>query len=188
MKLLAENGILTITDGSDNVLVALSTGSYAIRLIATLGKVQVETFSEKFQFSATQFTHVNGAAFSGTLQELMDALSAGLSDQPIPVAITSDGAGDEADLEVDEEQTEVTTVTAKGGTEPYVFSIDGGVDAALFEIDAGTGVLAFVDAPDFETPGDDDEDNVHEVIVKVTDDDGRIDTQALHVTVEDVEE
>lgn len=41
--------------------------------------------------------------------------------------------------------------------------------SALFQIDADTGVLSFISAPDFETPGDAGGDNDYDVIVRASD-------------------
>jgi Ca2+-binding RTX toxin-like protein/type III secretion system FlhB-like substrate exporter len=103
--------------------------------------------------------------------------------------ITSDGAGATASINVAENATAVTTVTATdldaGSTLTY--SIVGGADAAKFTIDAGTGVLIFASAPDFETPTDAGSDNVYDVTVQVSD--GTLtDTQAIAVTATDIAE
>lgn len=104
-------------------------------------------------------------------------------------AITSDGGGDTAEIEVLEGEVAVTTVTAidlNPWDTPW-FTIAGGADAALFGIDNWTGELIFLAAPDFEAPGDADYDNVYEVTVQA--DDGAVsDTQAISITVEDVAE
>ncbi|UCH24963.1 MAG: hypothetical protein JSV66_13565, partial [Trueperaceae bacterium] len=63
------------------------------------------------------------------------------------------------------------------------YSLTGGADQALFSIDTNTGVLTFNAAPDFETPGDVNTDNVYEVQVKVADSAGLTDVQDLQVTV-----
>ena len=61
----------------------------------------------------------------------------------------------------------------------------GGDDAAQFML-TDTGDLAFTTpAPDYETPGDADRDNVYEVTVQVSDSDNT-DTANLEVTVENV--
>lgn len=65
------------------------------------------------------------------------------------------------------------------------FSITGGADAAKFSIGATSGVLAFKAAPDFEVPGDANQDNVYIVEVGVSD--GTSTTkQTISVTVTDV--
>lgn len=103
--------------------------------------------------------------------------------------ITSDGGGGTAEIEILEGETGVTTVTAvdlNPWDTPW-FTIAGGADAALFEIDNWTGELVFLVAPNFETPGDADYDNVYEVIVQA--DDGALsDTQAISISVEDIAE
>ncbi|MEA3015473.1 MAG: hypothetical protein QOI38_195 [Sphingomonadales bacterium] len=111
-----------------------------------------------------------------------------LAPNPAPV-IVSDGGGSTAAVSVNEGQTAVSTVAAtdQGGPAAVQYSISGGADAALFQIDGATGALAFAAAPDFETPADADVDNVYEVVVSAWD--GELaDTQAILVTVDDVEE
>jgi hypothetical protein len=83
----------------------------------------------------------------------------------------------------------VTTVTATdpnpGATLTYSFVTVG--DFAKFTLNPSTGALAFITAPDFENPADAGADNTYNVTVRVTD--GSLtDTQALTVTVQDVEE
>ncbi|GIT34328.1 MAG: hypothetical protein Ct9H300mP4_06470 [Gammaproteobacteria bacterium] len=41
------------------------------------------------------------------------------------------------------------------------YSITGGDDQTLFAIDANTGSLSFKTAPDYESPGDSDQDNIY---------------------------
>ncbi|MEQ9407984.1 MAG: cadherin domain-containing protein [Fuerstiella sp.] len=99
--------------------------------------------------------------------------------------ITSDGGGASAAVNVAENATVVTTVTATDAdlpAETLTFSISGGADAAKFAIDSASGVLTFITAPDFEAPTDGGLDNVYDVVVEVSD--GTLsDTQTLAVTV-----
>jgi autotransporter-associated beta strand protein len=62
-----------------------------------------------------------------------------------------------------------------------------GDDADLFAIDEATGLVTFLEAPDFEAPGDADADNAYEIIVTVFDG-GLTQAQALTVSVTDVAE
>ena len=55
---------------------------------------------------------------------------------------------------------------ADGDTLVYSLS---GTDADLFTIDANTGEVSFIEAPDFEAPGDDGGDNVYDIIVTASD-------------------
>ena len=93
----------------------------------------------------------------------------------------------EATFSVKEGNTAVETLTATDAdADSLTWSIptDGGADAALFTL-SNTGGLTFTTAPDYETPGDADRDNVYEVTVQVSDGDNPV-TAALSVTVENV--
>ena len=71
--------------------------------------------------------------------------------------ITSNGGGATAAVNVAENTTAVTTVTATDADLPaqtLTYSITGGADAAQFTINASTGALSFVAAPDYESPTD----------------------------------
>jgi Ca2+-binding RTX toxin-like protein len=105
-----------------------------------------------------------------------------------PPVITSDGGGATASVSILENETAVTTVTATDpDTAPtLVYGISGGVDASLFKIDSATGALAFLTAPNFESPADANHDNIYLVNVSVNDGNGGVDTQTLSVSVQDV--
>ena len=85
--------------------------------------------------------------------------------------ITSNGGGACAAIDVAENSTAVTTVTA---TDPdagatLTYSICGGADAALFAIDSSTGALSFISARrTSRAPADAGGDNVYDVIVQVS--------------------
>ncbi len=90
---------------------------------------------------------------------------------------------------VDEEATDALDVDAAigdGGTndDGITYSITGGVDASLFSVDGSTGIVTFDAAPDFESPGDDDADNVYSVVVTITDSQETL-TDSLSITVGD---
>jgi hypothetical protein len=102
-----------------------------------------------------------------------------------PPVIISNGGGDTAAVSANENATSATTVTASGNNLSY--SITGGADAALFAINATTGALSFINAPNFETPGDAGADNVYDVIVAVSDGTAT-DTQTLSITVNNANE
>ncbi len=106
--------------------------------------------------------------------------------------ITSDGGGDTAQVNVAENTTAVTDVQTSDDADSegsgLLYSLTGGADQALFNLDQATGVLSFSAAPDFEAPGDDNDDNNYEVQVTVTDSGGLTDVQDLTVSVTDVDE
>lgn len=107
-----------------------------------------------------------------------------------PPVITSDGGGIAASLSVLENANFVTTVTASDADngQTLTYSIAGGADAALFTIDPVTGVVSFINAPDFENPADAGGNNVYDIIVRATDNLGGFDEQAIAITVTDVSE
>ena len=95
----------------------------------------------------------------------------GLNETP---AITSDGGGDTASVNVAENSTAVTTVTATDPDLPAqtlsytVLTGAGSPDGLKFTID-GSGHLSFISAPDFEAPGSAASSNSYTVQVQVTD-------------------
>ncbi|MBY3259854.1 hypothetical protein HFO09_09080 [Rhizobium laguerreae] len=153
---------------SQYTITPIDIGTIAYQVVGPDGTDQVSNV-EKFQFDNGIFA----------VEQL-------ISGAP---SISSDGAGDTASITLDENSTSVTTVTA---TEPdgeaLSFAIAGGADAERFTIDGATGVLSFVDAPNFEAPADADANNVYDVVVQVSDADDGVDTQALGVTISNVNE
>lgn len=108
--------------------------------------------------------------------------------------ITSDGGGDTATVTIAENQKAVTDVQtidnkdSEGSGLTYSFNGNLNDDSALFNIDSTTGEITFVSEPDFENPGDKGGDNDYELTVVVLDGDNNFDTQAITVTVTDVNE
>ena len=100
--------------------------------------------------------------------------------------ITFDSA---ASVSIAENTTAVATITATDAdNDSLSFFISGGDDSSLFTIDANTGDLAFQTAPDFETPGDADVNNLYIVEVQVSDGKSGTDSQLLSLAVTDVSE
>ncbi|MPZ38641.1 MAG: fused nuclease/metallophosphatase/5'-nucleotidase/calcium-binding protein [Rhizobiales bacterium] len=85
-----------------------------------------------------------------------------------------------------------TAVGIVAATDPdgdtFTFAITGGSDADFFAIDPETGELRFVNSPDFETREDADTNNVYNLEVTATDELGESSTQAISVSVTDVNE
>lgn len=102
----------------------------------------------------------------------------GVNDAP-ELTVTGAVAVAEGDIAV----TVATATDVDGDTVTFALA---GADAALFTIDAG-GALSFVDAPDFEAPGDADGDNVYDVTV-IASDGSLTDSADVKVTVTDVVE
>jgi hypothetical protein len=141
-----------------------------------------ETTSDSFDFTVNDGAggSIGNTTFALTITPVNDA----------PV-ITSNGGGATVSIDVTENQTNVTTVTATDVDLPpdtLIFSIMGGADAALFSVNASSGVLTFNTAPDFEAPSDANTDGVYEVTVQVDDGNGGTDTQFLAITATDLQD
>ncbi|MDF1815972.1 MAG: cadherin domain-containing protein [Verrucomicrobiales bacterium] len=108
--------------------------------------------------------------------------------QNITVSVTNENDNSpvitsEAAVEIAEGTTTVTTVVATdtdGDTVTY--SLTGGADKDAFLIDETTGELTFNSTPDFETPVDDDTNNIYEVEI-TTADGTNTDVQTITITV-----
>ncbi len=109
----------------------------------------------------------------------------------MPPTIISNGSGDTAGINLAENGTTVTTVSASDANLPaqtLTYSVVGGDDASRFAINSSTGELTFVAAPDFESPLDSDFNNTYEVIVQASDGNGGSDSQTIIATISDVDE
>ncbi|WP_420011464.1 hypothetical protein [Tateyamaria sp.] len=111
------------------------------------------------------------------------------TEQPVAITVTNENDNppaftSPATARVAENQVaayEAAAADADG--DPLSYSLSG-TDAALFTIDANTGVVSFKTAPDFEAPGDDDGDNVYDIIVTASDDTNSTE-QPVAITVTD---
>ena len=140
-----------------------------------------ENHSDGFTY---QIDDGNGGFDMATVSILVNPVN----DAPV---IISNGGGPVAAVNVAEKQAVVTTVTATDADVPadtLTYSITGGADQALFSINSSSGVLTFTSARDFEVPTDVDSNGVYDVLVQVADGQGGFDTQAIAVTVTDVNE
>ena len=120
-----------------------------------------------------------------------DGAAANDVDQTVAITVTNENDNtpvfsSPASAEVAENQSAETVVytaaatDADGDTLGYSLS---GTDAGLFTIDATTGAVSFVAPPDFENPGDDDGDNVYDIIVTASDGRGESAEQPVAITV-----
>ncbi|WP_233214590.1 LamG-like jellyroll fold domain-containing protein [Rhodopirellula bahusiensis] len=138
-----------------------------------------ENLADSFSFSVDDGAgSASTGSFSITLNPINDNI----------VAITSNGGGATASVNVNETVSFVTQVTVSDADMPgdtMTYSIIGGTDQNDFAIDA-SGNLTFVSSPDFESPDDSDLDNVYEVTVQVSDG-VYTDSQTITVTVQDVQ-
>ncbi|MBF0375852.1 MAG: fibronectin type III domain-containing protein [Desulfamplus sp.] len=100
-----------------------------------------------------------------------------------PPTITSNGAGDTAQITVKEKQVFITQVTVSSKDSSTLSYTKGGEDKDKFTI-YNDGVLIFKEAPDYSNPTDSNKDNVYNVNVLVEDSNGS-DSQEITVIVED---
>ncbi|MEQ1902744.1 MAG: DUF4347 domain-containing protein, partial [Pirellulaceae bacterium] len=139
-----------------------------------------ETSSDSFSVSVDDGT---GSASTGTFNITVTPVN---DNNPV---ITSNGGGATAAINVAENSTAVTTVTATDGDLPgqtLTYSISG-IDAGLFNIDLNTGVLTFASGRNRESHSDFDSNGIYEVTVQVSD--GTLtDSQDISVTITDVDE
>lgn len=157
----SSTGVITVANGSLLNYEAAATHNLTVRVTDRGGLTYDETFT-------IHLTDVNEAA----------------------PTITSNGGGATASISVAEHTTTVTTVTASDADtgQALTYSIVGGADAAQFTIDSSTGALSFVTAPNFESPTDAGGNNVYDVTVQVSDGSGAVGTQAISVSVTNVNE
>jgi len=175
------NGTLTITFNA-NATTAVADGVLQSLTYASTSDAPSATAEIVYTFSDGNVgAQGTGGALSATGSITVNITA--INDAPV---ITSNGGGDTAVVNVAENSTSVTAVTAIDPdlTTP-TYAIVGGADAAKFHIDSATGVLTFVSAPNFESPTDSGTNNVYDVIVQATDG-SLIDTQSIAVTVTDV--
>lgn len=93
------------------------------------------------------------------------------------------------DTNVEENTSEpFTTIEASDPDgDALTFSLSSD-DASAFAFDSATGGLSFATAPDFETPGDGDANNVYVATLRVSDPSGLSATLPINVSVTNVEE
>lgn len=85
-------------------------------------------------------------------------------------------------ISIYENNITVTTVLAQD-TNLVTYSISGTTDNDLFEINAVSGVLTFINLPDYENPSDDGADNIYNLTITATDSLDNEASQALVITV-----
>ncbi|UVK97490.1 VCBS domain-containing protein [Pseudomonas sp. B21-048] len=169
----------SIVGGADAAKFSIVSGT------GTLSFVSAPNFEAPTDSGTNNVYDVIVRASDGTLfdDQALAVSVTGVNDNT-PV-ITSNGGGATASVNVAENTTAVTTVTATDADLPaqtLSYSIVGGADAAKFSIVSGTGALSFVSAPNFEAPTDSGTNNVYDVIVRASD--GTLfDDQALAVSV-----
>ena len=123
-----------------------------------------------------EVTAIDGNGGSNT--QLISVTVTDANDDPV---ITSPSA-----VNVPENQIDVLTVTATDEDLPaqtLSYLLTGGADLLDFAINPSSGAITFLAAPDFETPGDANADNVYQIEVTASDGNGGSHIQLISVTV-----
>jgi hypothetical protein len=174
--------VFSIIGGADAALFTIGSQTGLLRF------VQSSNFENPTDSDGNNIYELIVSSSDGTLTDTQTIVIsiANVNESPV---ITSNGAGGLASISVSENTTAVTTVTS---TDPennaVTYIIAGGADAARFTINSVTGALSFVAAPNFEAANDSGLNNVYDVIVSASDGGVFTDTQALAITVTNVNE
>ncbi len=167
----------SITGGADSDKFSINATT------GVLSFVSAPNFEFPADTGANNVYDVQVQVSDGTLTDTQDIAVTVTNVNEVPV-ITSNGGNATAAIDVLEEATVVTTVTATDVdlATTYIYAITGGADSDKFSINADTGALSFVSTPDYQNPTDVGADNVYEVQVQVSD--GSLtDVQDIAVTV-----
>jgi Ca2+-binding RTX toxin-like protein len=169
----------SITGGADAALFQIDAVTGALRFITAPNfENPLDANADNIYDLVVTASDGNG----GVDQQAIAVTVRDVADGSAPI-IGSDGGGPSAALTINENATEVTTVTATDADGPSItYAIVGGADAALFTIDPATGKLTFGTAPDFEAPADADHNNVYDVVVQASDG-SNADRQTLSITI-----
>ena len=168
---MAYTAMATDADAGDTVNYSLSGGADAARFTIdeTTGVVR---FREAPDFENP------GDADGDNVYNIIVTATDGINEITQDVAITVTDVNDNTpsftspdSASVAEDQTlAYTAVATDGDGDDLTYSLSG-TDAALFTIDPTTGAVSFIEAPDFENPGDIGGDNVYDITVTASDDD-----------------
>ncbi len=95
-------------------------------------------------------------------------------------------SNENAVVEENNTSTSYTAAVTDSDGDSITFSITGGADQSLFSINSTTGVLQFIEDADFETPLDDDSNNIYQIEITADDGNGGLITHSVEITVTDI--
>jgi hypothetical protein len=194
-----ENGTAAVADfnatdaDGDPVTYSLSGADAARFTIDSAGLLRFAAspnFEARLDAGANNIYDVTVSASDGSLSSSY-SLSVEVLNQNEAPYIVSGGGGDSFAMTLPENTGFVMTiVTADPDASPssVTYSIVGGADASKFVIQSQTGQLFFTSGRNFEAPSDVGANNVYDVIVSVSDGFNPADTQAIAVTITNVNE
>ncbi len=173
------------TTGDSPALFSITGGNIGSAFaIDNSGNITIADSSAIDYESLINYTLTIQASDGTTL--VSDTVSVTVTDDVEVVAYTIDAIADTSVAE----NTAFTSVTpALSGATPIgsvTYTLTGS-DAALFTVNSSTGVVTMI-ARDYESSADTNTDNIYDVTLVATDDDGNTDSEAFTVSVTDIDE
>ena len=167
---------------------------YGITGGADQAKFAINSFTGTLTFVAAPDFENPTDANHDNIYEVQVAVSDGinLAQQTVAVTVTDTNEAPTITSATSTNVAENTTaVLPVAGTDPeqgaLTYSLAGGADDSLFSLNLTTGALAFLAAPNFESPQDANHNNVYETRVSVSDGTNTV-TQGIHVIVTNADE
>lgn len=120
---------------------------------------------------------------SGLELGTVSAQSITITDNDLPVITSSPTAVVAENFPATDVVLDVNVAPTPSSEHPLTYSFAPGMDALAFVIDPATGEIRFKNAPDYELPRDDNNDNVYHLTVIVSADEGSNATQDVTITV-----
>lgn len=172
-----------ISGGADAARFAINAATGALSFLAAPDfEAPTDSNGDNIYQVSVRVTDSTGAQATQTIAVTVnDVVETPPNQAPVITSAASVNAAENQAIAADVQATD-----ANGDTLTY--AIVAGADAALFTIDSATGVLSFIAAPNFEAPADGDADNAYQVLVSVSDGIAPPVTQALTITVTNVNE
>ncbi|MFH5885588.1 putative Ig domain-containing protein [Halalkalibaculum sp. DA3122] len=177
----------TVTDATtgNSLLVTSTTGlSYPATVRTLSGKIEIDVDGDGFGSADDIIVHAPGIdTLSLDITEKAGNTRISIIENRPPVITSSPAAT------VDENSTgtvfDVEAHDGDGGSSDQNITYAlGGTDSGRFSLDPQTGKLEFNNSPDYESPADEDQDNVYELLIEADDGLHSV-SQNLTVTVAD---
>jgi len=149
----------SLTAGSDQIAFNIETAS------GVLSFVDAPNFESPTDIDGNNTYVVEITASDGSNSDTL-MLIVTVTDVAEAVTFTS---GIAIDVTENTLETGYTASAIDADGDAIAFNLSGGVDQAALSIDASSGVLRFVNAPDFEMPSDNDSNNTYIVEITATD-------------------
>lgn len=173
--------IKTSTGELIQVATPVSNGQYSSRRNFNFGNLGLESFTDyHIEVDDGTFEDVFGNKFQGINTATRWNFKTADTNPPV---FTSGGIAF-----VDENTTDTKYVITATDEDRFRFTLSDVGDSKLFNIDLQTSKLLFVNAPDHESPADQNKDNGYEVEIYASDNSGNVATHKVVVVVADKDE